>query len=558
MRLRHEDHRLHQAGARHHQRADQPRDEHPRARGRRSPSSTPSTSTRSKRPCAQGKARRHGDRHHHGPPAGGRGAARGHRAWAPTTRTWSPTAPSRAPTRWPPPTRLPAPSATSAARTSSSWAGRPSTVTRARWARASPRTSDISHVTDIRKIEEIADGRIVVERLLEEGYARMAARLPVVLTVVKEINIPRLPSLKGKLAAKKAEIPVLKAADIGADVQRLGLNGSPTQVMKIFTPPKPAGARSSPASPPRPWARCWRSSPPPASRSASSKARTRMDPIRVITQNCVGCSLCVKACPYDAIALTRSRRAPGRTSRPPSSTWRSAPCAAPAWRRASATSAIVITRSTFKGQDITKYSGICVFAEHRLGKLASRGARDHRRRARAAEGALGAGERHPHRQRRARVHRRAPLLRRGRDLDDRQPGHRRFRRGRAGRAGGADPHGEASPRSSSAAAPSWAAPCCPAWRRRSSPASPRTAPSCRSTRRRRFLRQTRPAFGGNIMATILTQNHRPQMATVRHKVMKPARARCQPPGKGRRAHSHSRAEDRSWSSSSSWRRRPPR
>ena len=38
----------------------------------------------------------------------------------------------------------------------------------------------------------------------------------------------------------------------------------------------------------------------------------------------------------------------------------------------------------------------------------------------------------------------------------------------------------------------------------------------------KFLKQTRPAFGGNIMATILCQNHRPQMATVRHKVMKAA------------------------------------
>ena len=75
---------------------------------------------------------------------------------------------------------------------------------------------DITHVTDIRKIEEIADGRIVVERLLEDGYARLAAKLPVVLTVVKEINEPRLPSLKGKMAAKKKEIPVLKAAELSA------------------------------------------------------------------------------------------------------------------------------------------------------------------------------------------------------------------------------------------------------------------------------------------------------------------------------------------------------
>ena len=101
----------------------------------------------------------------------------------------------------------------------------------------------ISHITDIRKIEEIAGSRIVVERLLEEGYARLATSLPVVLTVVKEINEPRLPSLKGKLAAKKKEIPVLKAAELEADPERFGLVGSPTQVMKIFTPPKPSGGK---------------------------------------------------------------------------------------------------------------------------------------------------------------------------------------------------------------------------------------------------------------------------------------------------------------------------
>ena len=102
---------------------------------------------------------------------------------------------------------------------------------------------DISHVTDIRKIEEVAGGRIVVERLLEEGYARLSAPLPVVLTVVKEINEPRLPSLKGKLAAKKKEILVLKAAELEAEADRFGLTGSPTQVMKIFTPPKPSGGK---------------------------------------------------------------------------------------------------------------------------------------------------------------------------------------------------------------------------------------------------------------------------------------------------------------------------
>ncbi len=47
----------------------------------------------------------------------------------------------------------------------------------------------------------------------------------------------------------------------------------------------------------------------------------------------------------------------------------------------------------------------------------------------------------------------------------------------------------------------------------------------------KLLRQTRPAFGGNIMATILTKMHRPQMATVRHKVMKEAEKVADPTGK---------------------------
>ena len=99
------------------------------------------------------------------------------------------------------------------------------------------------HITDIRKIEEISEKEIVCERLLEEGYVRLKAKLPVILTVVKEINEPRLPSLRGKMAAKKAEITVWDHESLGIGDERIGLNGSPTQVMKIFTPPKPGGGK---------------------------------------------------------------------------------------------------------------------------------------------------------------------------------------------------------------------------------------------------------------------------------------------------------------------------
>jgi electron transfer flavoprotein beta subunit len=95
---------------------------------------------------------------------------------------------------------------------------------------------DWPQVTYVRKIEEIDADRIVAERLLETGFESIASPLPCVLTVVKEINEPRLPSLKGKMKARKAEIAVWSAADIGADPDRLGLNGSPTKVVKIFTP----------------------------------------------------------------------------------------------------------------------------------------------------------------------------------------------------------------------------------------------------------------------------------------------------------------------------------
>jgi len=94
----------------------------------------------------------------------------------------------------------------------------------------------IPHVAYIRKIEDIQAKSIVVQRLMDEGSDVVESSLPVLLTVVRELNSPRLPSLKGKMAAKKAEIEKLAAADIGAEEDQLGLRGSPTQVKNIFAP----------------------------------------------------------------------------------------------------------------------------------------------------------------------------------------------------------------------------------------------------------------------------------------------------------------------------------
>lgn len=95
---------------------------------------------------------------------------------------------------------------------------------------------DIPHISYIKKIEEVKDNYIRVQRLMDEGYDIVEASLPVLLTVVRELNQPRMPSLKGKMAAKKADIKKMGMADIEADENSLGLNGSPTKVRNIFAP----------------------------------------------------------------------------------------------------------------------------------------------------------------------------------------------------------------------------------------------------------------------------------------------------------------------------------
>jgi len=95
---------------------------------------------------------------------------------------------------------------------------------------------DIPHVAYVRKIEDTNDKTIRVQRMMDDGYDVVEADLPALLTVVKELNDPRLPGLKGKMRAKKAEITQWTAADVGADAAKVGLTGSPTQVKNIFAP----------------------------------------------------------------------------------------------------------------------------------------------------------------------------------------------------------------------------------------------------------------------------------------------------------------------------------
>jgi electron transfer flavoprotein beta subunit len=98
-------------------------------------------------------------------------------------------------------------------------------------------------VTNLAKIREIDAGArsIVVERQLEGGREVVKAKLPAVLCCIKDINHPRYPSLLGIRKAAKIEVPVWSAADLGAEVSRVGAAGARFQVESIAPPPQRSG-----------------------------------------------------------------------------------------------------------------------------------------------------------------------------------------------------------------------------------------------------------------------------------------------------------------------------
>ena len=99
-------------------------------------------------------------------------------------------------------------------------------------------TLGFSFVSYVDNIEDVTAGKMRARRMTDEGHEVVETSLPAVISVVKGINVPRLPSLRGIMKAKNAVIPVLNAQQIGADPSRIGLAGSATKVVRIFSPEK--------------------------------------------------------------------------------------------------------------------------------------------------------------------------------------------------------------------------------------------------------------------------------------------------------------------------------
>ena len=234
------------------------------------------------------------------------------------------------------------------------------------------------------------------------------------------------------------------------------------------------------------------------------------EPIRIIVDKCVGCGLCLKACAYDALALVDKKAVLNE---------RCTVCGA--CLSVCKYDAILIERRPFKGQEVAEYSGICLFAEHRHGALSSvvyeiiGAARELKNSLDRKISAILLGEK---------VRPMAEeLIAYGVDevwmvenpaigdfdeeiqadlvtkiLLDKKP--------EIFLGGGTIIGRSLLPRIAARILTGLTADCT----------------ELTIDGENKLLRQTRPAFGGNIMATILCTNHRPQMATVRHKVMKAA------------------------------------
>jgi electron transfer flavoprotein alpha subunit/NAD-dependent dihydropyrimidine dehydrogenase PreA subunit len=236
-----------------------------------------------------------------------------------------------------------------------------------------------------------------------------------------------------------------------------------------------------------------------------------MEMIRVIEEKCVGCGLCVKVCPYDAVHMVDKKAVIDE---------KCTICGA-CVDACKKFGAIVVTRRHFHAQDVSVYSGICFYAEHRGGMLASvvpeiiGVARNLKRSIGKPISAILLGQS---------VHNMAEeIISYGVDeiwmiedsrIDDFNEDNQaevvakiiQERKPEIVLGGGTIIGRSLMPRVATKLLTGLTADCT----------------ELDIEGEKKLLKQTRPAFGGNIMATIICEYHRPQMATVRHKVMKEA------------------------------------
>jgi electron transfer flavoprotein beta subunit len=100
---------------------------------------------------------------------------------------------------------------------------------------------DIPHISNVESIKDYSENSIELVSNVWEGKYLKRGRYPLLITVTKDVNVPRLPSFKNKMKARKAEIIKWSYEDLRDTLKEdsIGVKGSPTKVMKIIVPAQP-------------------------------------------------------------------------------------------------------------------------------------------------------------------------------------------------------------------------------------------------------------------------------------------------------------------------------
>ncbi|MGQ9509370.1 MAG: electron transfer flavoprotein subunit beta/FixA family protein [Thermodesulfobacteriota bacterium] len=83
---------------------------------------------------------------------------------------------------------------------------------------------------------QVEDKKIKVKRILKDGFEVVESSLPALVTVSSEIGLPRLPAGVGLMLARRKQIPIWKAKDIGVDPLELDRSKAHTEITEIFIP----------------------------------------------------------------------------------------------------------------------------------------------------------------------------------------------------------------------------------------------------------------------------------------------------------------------------------
>lgn len=93
---------------------------------------------------------------------------------------------------------------------------------------------ELPSVSYVDRVLEVGEGYAVVKKIIEGGSMLLRVKLPAVLSIAGTSYVPRIPTLRDVLAARRKPITVWSVDDVGIDPSRVGLLGSPTRVIRMW------------------------------------------------------------------------------------------------------------------------------------------------------------------------------------------------------------------------------------------------------------------------------------------------------------------------------------